>query len=520
MWYALFVLALIGGCGRIGFDSPQGDGGGGGGGDDSTAGGSTISAQQAYLKASNTDQNDQLGHGIALSADGMTLAVGASGEASSATGIGGDQKSNSAPVAGAVYVFVTTGTTWAQQAYLKASNTDPGDFFGDRVALSADGNTLAVSAIGESSTATGVNGNQSINAANNAGAIYIFSRSNLTWTQQAYLKATNTGTEDRFGYEIALSADGNTLAVGTVYEDSAATGIGGNQADDTATESGAVYVFTRSGTTWTPQAYIKASNTNTLDGFGVAIALSADGNTLAVGAQGESSAATGVGGNQADNSADGAGAAYVFVRTGTAWTQQAYIKAFNTDPSDYFGTSVALSSTGDTLAVSAMSEGSRALGVNGDQLDNSAPESGAIYVFVRAGNSWSQDAYVKASNSYPGLYFAARVALSGDGNTLVASAPSESSAATGINGNETDTSKAQSGAAYLFGRSAGRWSQRAYIKASNTDAHDYFGDNLAISADAGTLVVSAPYESSAATGVDGDQANNAAFDSGAVYVFH
>ena len=123
-----------------------------------------------------------------------------------------------------------------------------------------------------------------------------------------------------------------------------ATDIGGNQADNSATDSGAVYVFTRSGTTWAPQAYVKASNTSAKDAFGNAIALSADGGTLAVGATGEASAATGIGGNQGDNNAASAGAAYVFIRTGTVWSQQAYVKASNTDPGDVFGVTIALSS--------------------------------------------------------------------------------------------------------------------------------------------------------------------------------
>jgi hypothetical protein len=515
VWNALFVLALLGGCGRLGFDSTQGDGGGA----DGTGGGHTISAQHAYLKASNTELQDGFGAGIALSADGTTLAVGAVAEDSIATGIGGDQKNNSAPAAGAVYVFVATGTTWIQQAYVKASNTNTLDSFGYRVALSSDGNTLAVSAIIESSTATGINGDQENNAAPYSGAVYVFSRSNTTWTQQAYIKASNTGSNDSFGSQIALSGDGNTLAVSAPFEDSATTDIGGNQADNSATDSGAVYVFTRSGTTWAPQAYVKASNTSAQDAFGTAIALSADGGTLAVGARGESSAAMGIGGDQDDNSAPSAGAAYVFIRTGTMWSQQAYIKASNTDAGDIFGGSIALSSTGDTLAVAALAEGSRARGVNGDELDNSGSESGAVYVFVRAGTSWSQEAFVKASNSDVGQLFGGSIALSGDSNTLAVGATEEDSAATGINGNQADTSKPQSGAAYVFARSGTRWSQQAYIKASNTDAGDAFGALLALSADGGTLAVSASYEASAAIGVDGDQANNVAIASGAVYVF-
>ena len=508
----LLWLVFIGGCGRVGFDSMRSNSGDDGG----TISGSSI--QRAYLKASNTDPSDYFGLGVALSADGTTLAVGAEGESSAATGIDGNQADNSAVLAGAVYIFASVGTTWGQQAYLKASNTDAYDLFGANVVLSADGNTLAVGAHGEANTATGINGDQTNNAANVAGAVYVFVRSGTTWTQQAYLKASNTGAVDYFGGQVALSADGNMLAVSASGEDSAATGIGGNQADNNATDSGAVYMFVRSGTTWVQQAYIKASNTNTGDNFGTAIALSADGGTLAVGAVGEDSTAIGIGGNQADNKELQAGAVYVFVRAGTAWTQQAYVKASNTAFSHSFGFSVALSSTGDALAVSALGEASSATGVNGNEANNSAFESGAVYVFVRAGVSWSQEAYVKASNTGRGDYFGRGIALSGDGNVLAVGASNESSAATGLGGDQTDDSKLNSGATYVFGRSGASWSQLAYVKASNTDAEDGFGSLLEISADASTLVVSAYNEASAAIGIDGDQTSNAAPSSGAVYV--
>jgi hypothetical protein len=141
--------------------------------------------------------------------------------------------------------------------------------------------------------------------------VYVFSRSGSTWSQQAYVKASNTGADDSFGYSVALSADGNTLAVGATGEDSNAIGIGGDQTNNSAGQSGAVYVFSRSGSTWSQQAYVKASNTGADDGFGYSVALSADGNTLAVGATGEESNATGIGGDQTNNSAS-AGAVYLY----------------------------------------------------------------------------------------------------------------------------------------------------------------------------------------------------------------
>ena len=129
-----------------------------------------------------------------MAVSGDTVVVGAHGEDSSATGVNGNQSDNSAADAGAAYVFVRSGTTWSQQAYLKASNTGAGDYFGCSVAVSGD--TVVVGAYGEDSSATGVNGNQADNSATDAGAAYVFVRSGTTWSQQAYLKASNTGADD------------------------------------------------------------------------------------------------------------------------------------------------------------------------------------------------------------------------------------------------------------------------------------------------------------------------------------
>jgi hypothetical protein len=157
--------------------------------------------------------------------------------------------------------------------------------------------------------------------------------------------------------------------------------VNGDQADNTASAAGAAYVFVRSGTVWTQQAYLKASNTGAADQFGGSVAIAGD--TVVVGAFSEASAATGVNGNQGDNSASGAGAAYVFVRSGTVWSQQAYLKASNTDVSDQFGFSVAVA--GDTVVVGAPQEDSFATGVNGTQGDNTVHDAGAAYVFTGLG---------------------------------------------------------------------------------------------------------------------------------------
>jgi len=219
------------------------------------------------------------------------------------------------------------------------------------------------------------NGDQNDNGADASGAAYVFVRNGTTWSQQAYVKASNTSTADWFGYSVAASGD--TIVIGAPLEDSSATGINGVQNDNSAGDSGAVYVFVRSGTSWGQQAYVKASNTDAADRFGNSVAVFGD--MVVIGAPKEDSGAIGVNGDQGDNSAVNAGAAFLLVRNGTSWSQQAYVKASNTDAGDWFGGSVAASE--EMIVIGARDEDSIAAGVNGNQDDNSKPSAGAVYVF-------------------------------------------------------------------------------------------------------------------------------------------
>jgi hypothetical protein len=462
----------------------------------------------AYLKASNTGPEHQFGRAIALSSDGSTLAVGAIGESSAATGIGGNQDDRSAAGAGAVYVFTWSGATWTQQAYVKASNTGVSDGFGQSVALSADGSTLAVGAPLEDSAAIGIGGNQDDDSAVLSGAVYVFTRTGATWRQEAYVKPFNTGANDLFGWSMALSADGSTLAVGAISEDSAASGIDGDPADDSAMDSGAVYVFARTGAEWSQRAYVKASNPGARDHFGSSVTLSADGSILAVGASSEDSAATGVDGDQAGDAAMDSGAVYVFQRSGTRWGQSAYLKSSNAGSGDAFGTSATLSADGSTLAVGAVGESS----AGGNQGDDSAASSGAVYVFTHSTTTWHQQAYLKAFAPVAHGNFGAGVALSAHGVFLAVGA-------TGAEGNQADDPAAGAGAVDTFLGGGVTWNQQAHIEAPTPETDDWFGFGVALSEDGSTLAVGAVLEDSAALGIGGSEADNSAKDSGAVYVF-
>jgi len=443
-----------------------------------------------YLKASNAGNGDALGTVVAL--DGDTLVVGAPLEDGSTTTINGPTNDN-ANIAGAAYVFVRSGNTWSQQAYLKASNTSAGDRFGTSVSIS--GNTVVVGAPFEDGSANTVNGASNDNAGD-AGAAYVFVRSGSTWSQQAYLKASNSGSDDEFGTSVSISGD--TVVVGAPGEVSNRTGVNNPPINANAvTDSGAAYVFVRSGSTWSQQALMKASNNGAGDRFGSSVAVSGD--TVAVGAPEEDSGATGINGNQSnDVNNNGSGAVYVFARSGTTWSQQAYVKASNTNTLDHFGASLAVFA--DTLVVGAPDEDRAGTGVNGPST-GTATQAGAAYVFVRSGTTWSQEAYVKASNTGASDHFGASVSV--DHDALVVGAPDEASNGNGIDG-ANDNAASGAGAAYLFVRGSGTWTQRHYLKAPASAAGDRFGASVAVFVD--TVVVGA-------TGDDGTVAN-----SGAIFV--
>lgn len=460
--------------------------------------------QEAYIKASNPGLSELFGNQVAIAGD--TLVVGAPREGSDATGVNGDQNNDRALDAGAAYVFVRSGTGWMQQAYLKASTTitnGNGYLFGSAVAVSGD--TMAVGA--PRSREGGLF---------SFGAVYIFVRNGTEWTQQAFVTNFTAQGGDNFAQSLALSGD--TLVVGAFGDKSNATGVNGNHNNTSLFGAGAAYVFVRSGTRWTRQAYLKASNTAANDNFGWSVALS--DNTVVVGAREEDSNATGVNGDEANNSRLNSGAAYVFVRNGTTWSQQAYLKASDSDLFDEFGYSVGVS--GDTVVVGAYLEDSNATGINGDPSNNDALDSGAAFVFVRQGTEWTQQAYLKASNTETADQFGLSVAIFGD--LVLVGADQESSNATGVNGPQNNNHGSRSGAAYAFIRKGTSWTQLAYLKASNTGgiipenpSGDHFGFQVAVADD--SAVVGAPFETSNAPGVNGNQSDNSLPGAGAAYVF-
>ncbi len=446
----------------------------------------------------------------------------------------------------------------AQTHYLKASNTGGFDSFGSAVAISGD--TMVIGAPGEASGANVVNGNQELNTHEYSGAAYVFVRDGSTWTQQAYLKPSNTGAHDDFGSAVDISGD--TIIVGALGEDSNATGVDGDATDNSALFAGAAYVFVRSGTTWTQQAYLKRVGPELSSFFGASVSIDGDravvgapgnssrayvfvrngstwsheftltypsltfnfdfgrsvsisGDTIIVGAPNEKSNATGVNGDPFDTSLTKAGAAWVYVRNGSSWTEQAYLKSSNTTFLQEFGSAVAIS--GDFAVVGAFGERGESNFVDGDQTGGNDFDLGAAYVFERTGTSWAQNGYLKAFDSDEDDRFGVSVDISS--RAVVVGATREESLAQGLHGDYASNDSVQVGAAYLYARNgSGTWSPHAYIKASNAEGQDLFGSSVALSED--FVLVGALGEDSVAVGLNGDQSSNELNYAGSAYLYN
>jgi hypothetical protein len=354
------------------------------------------SLQKAKLTAPDAAVGDYFGDSVAVS--GSTAVIGAEYKDSGK---------------GAAYVFVRSGMVWSEQAELKAADGVAGDLFGYSVA--ASGSTAVVGAVGR---------NGSI------GAAYVFVRSGTTWSQQATLTASDGASGDSFANSVAVS--GSTVVVG---------------ASNKNFSTGAAYAFVRSGTTWSQQAELTASDGGAFDGFGYSVAVSAS--NAVVGAYGHNSSA---------------GAAYVFVRSGTTWSQQE-LTASDGASGDLFGYSVAISAY--TVLVGACCKSS---------------STGAAYVFVPSGGPWSEQAKLTAPDGVSGDYFGSSVALSSTAALVGAYGVSSSK-----------------GAAYVFGHSAaeGTWSLEAKLTAADGAPNDNFGQSVALS---GSTPVVGAYGKSSNTG--------------------
>jgi hypothetical protein len=381
----------------------------------------TIWTEEQKLLPSDGAINDQLG-GIVI-IDGDTALVGVCYN----DDLGTDS--------GSAYVFTRSGSIWTQQAKLLASDGAAGDEFGYCVDL--DGDTALVGAIHDDDNGA------------DSGSAYVFTRSGFIWTQQAKLLTLDGAAGDQFGFYVSLDHD---TAV-----------ISANWDDDNGNDSGSVYVFVRSGTTWTQQAKLLPSDGQAGDRFALC---TLSGDTALIGTYYDD-----------DNGID-SGSAYIFVRNGTTWMQQAKLLPSDGAAGDNFGFSTSID--GDTALVGTWKD------------DDNGADSGSVYVFVRSGTTWMQQAKLLPSDGAAGDQFGG-YSFSFSGNTALIGSPGD------------DDKGSNSGSAYVFVRSGTTWTQQAKILASDGAAGDQFGISTFIDGDTG--LIGAPY--------DDDNGGN----SGSAYVF-
>lgn len=340
--------------------------------------------------------------------------------------------------AGAAYVFAKSGTHWVQSAKLHAADGEANAHLG--AALATDGTSIIVGAPFQSSDTSG------------SGAAYVFVRAGDGWVQEAKLIADDRFSEQQLGISVAI--DGDTAVVGTIED------------DDNGSRAGAAYVFVRAGGAWTQQAKLLATDGAASDQFGISVAVAGD--TALVGAWGD------------DDLGNSSGTAFVFTRAGGAWTQSAKLLASDGGDGDQFGVSVALS--GDTALI----------GANLDDNENGT-DAGGAYLFVRAGDAWTQQAKVIAADGGGGDQFGTSIGLSGD--VALIGAPQSSGEGVG----------ASAGTAYVFTRDDGSWSQSSELTASDGTGAEFFGSLVAVSGDTALI------------GAFGDSTHGD--DAGAAYLF-
>lgn len=359
--------------------------------------------------------SDGYGYAVAISDDGSTALVGTYYQYNTTFPIG----------PGDVYVYINNGGTWILQQKLTPPAMPESDEFGFSVAISADGNTALIGAKG---------GDVATNT--NQGAAYIFTRSSSTWNQQALLTAADGAAGDRFGISATLSDDGNTAMIGAYVDDIA-----------TNTDQGSVYIFVRSGESWSQQTHLTSSDGAAGDYFGRSVSLSGDGNTAAIGANMKK-----IGSNS------GQGSAYIFTRSGTSWSQQAQLIPLDGAAYDWLGSSVSISGDGNTALAGA--EGHK-VGANSTQ--------GAAYIFTRSGTTWSERAQLAALDGEESDWFGSAVALASSGNTAL------------IGAHWDMVGSLMTGSAYIFSGSGSSWTQTAHLVASDAASGDNFGVAVALS---------------------------------------
>ncbi len=368
--------------------------------------------QGERLTSKEMTEHAEQGYSVALSANGDTALIGAPGYDS---------------FAGAAWIYTRSGSVWAEQEKLEGTEGSPLAHQGWSVALSADGDTALVGGYEEEKGGVFT------------GAAWVFTRSGSTWSQQQILIGAGT-VDDEEGYSVALSAEGNTALIGGPdYEDG---------------EPGAAWVFTRSGITWSEQAKLVGAHPSGLVQKGWSVALSGDGNTALIG--GPSA--------EFKSGEPALGGAWAFTRSGSTWKELEQLPSGSGAGIDTGqGQSVALSGNGTTALVGGIGYQSGL---------------GGAWVYTLAGGHWTEQGEPLLGNDRDtSASEGESAALSEDGNTAL------------VGGYQDDVSR---GAAWAFVRSGSSWAEQQELVGAGGSAEPQQGNGVALSADGATALIGGP----------------------------
>ncbi|MCH8304486.1 MAG: choice-of-anchor D domain-containing protein, partial [Candidatus Marinimicrobia bacterium] len=346
------------------------------------------------ITASDAAAFDEFGESVSISGDYAVVG----------TPFDDDNGTNS----GSAYIFKRTGESWTQEAKLLPSDAATDDFFGFSVSISGD--YAVVGGQGDDDNGSG------------SGSAYVFKRTGTSWAQEDKLLPSDGAASDFFGNSVSISGD---YAVVGAFAD-----------DDNGSNSGSAYVFKRTGTSWAQEDKLLPSDGATGDEFGKSVSISGD---YAV-----------VGALKDDDNGSASGAAYVYKRAGTTWTQEAKLLPSDGAGADEFGVSVSIS--GDYAVVGSRND------------DDNGSSSGSAYLFKRTDTTWAQEAKLLPADGAAGDRFGVSVAISGDMAVVGAEADND-----------------YSGSAYLFKRTGTSWAQEAKLFVSDGAADDNFGVSVTIS---------------------------------------
>ena len=384
-----------------------------------------ASNEEAKLISGDRVANDNCARFVTISGDGTRIAISASG-----------QDISSVNNAGAVYVFLRTGLSWAQEAKIVASDYSDSSGFGHAVCLDSTGTRLAVGAYLKD------------NGANvDTGKVYVYTRTTTTWNEEATIQpAADLANLKWLGETLDFDTDATRLVIGC---------NGGTHS--TLSQAGFVYVFSRSGTAWTQEAKLVASDPTANAHFGRAVAMTTDGTRIVVGAY-----------SMTNGAYTNAGAAYVFSRSGTAWTEEAKLLPGNPGNGDEFGTSVAIDGTGERVVIGAYKKTTA-----------STTQGGSVFVFSRSGTTWTEEARLEAGDSGT-AYFGFKTIINKAGTYVFVSSH--------VHANGTTLN---AGAWYAFVRSGTTWTQISINYAITPYANAYMSVDMDITDDDTRIVVGA-----------------------------